>query len=76
MHFSNYKSKEIFSETAFYTDVFQLVSKCFSGMERSANHLGNNKYELRLHYYFILRVCNKKNVADFLSFGASIPPLP
>ncbi|MDQ7096672.1 WYL domain-containing protein [Desulfosporosinus sp. PR] len=24
---------------------------CFSGMERSAKHLGNNKYELRLHYY-------------------------
>lgn len=24
---------------------------CFSGMERTARNLGNNKYEIRLHYY-------------------------
>lgn len=26
---------------------------CFSGMERSAKQIGENKYELRLHYYLL-----------------------
>ncbi|MBC2725257.1 WYL domain-containing protein [Desulfosporosinus sp.] len=49
--FGIYSQEPIVIEVTDKKGAMERSFMCFSGMERSAKHLGNNKYELQLHYY-------------------------
>ncbi|WP_291300088.1 WYL domain-containing protein [Desulfosporosinus sp. BICA1-9] len=49
--FEKYSQEPIVLEVTDKKGAMERSFMCFSGMERSAKHLGNNKYELQLHYY-------------------------
>ncbi|EHQ89838.1 WYL domain-containing protein [Desulfosporosinus youngiae] len=49
--YEKYSQEPIVLEVTDKKGAMERSFMCFSGMERSAKHLGNNKYELQLHYY-------------------------